>query len=80
MNEFWYDYLKPKYGDGVQLCYTDTDSLIIHIKFEDFFEDISNNVEKRFNTFNFDKNDKRPPPIRKRKKFLAFLKMNWEKK
>ena len=31
MYEFWYDYLKSKYGDRVKLCYTDTDSFIIHI-------------------------------------------------
>ena len=37
MYEFWYDYLKPKYGDKSKLCYTDTDSLIIHIITEDFF-------------------------------------------
>ena len=30
MYEFWYDYLKPKYGDKVKLCYTDTESFIIH--------------------------------------------------
>ena len=27
--EFLYDYLKPKYGDKVKLCYMDTDSFII---------------------------------------------------
>ena len=37
MYKFWYDYLKPKYGDRIKLCYTDTDSLIIYIKTEDFF-------------------------------------------
>ena len=36
MYEFWYDYLKPKYGDNPRLCYMDTDSFIIHIKTEDF--------------------------------------------
>ena len=56
--EFWYDYLKPKYGDRVKLCHTDTDSFIIYIKTEDIFEDISNDVEKWFDTSNFDKNDK----------------------
>ena len=45
MYEFWYDYFKPKYGDKAKLCYTDTDSFIIHIITEDFFEDISNDVE-----------------------------------
>ena len=46
MYEFWDDNLKPKYGDKVKLRYTDTDSFIIHITTEDFFEDISNDVEK----------------------------------
>ena len=32
MYEFWYDYMKPKYGDNVKLCYMDTDSFIMHIK------------------------------------------------
>ena len=31
MHEFWYDYLKPKYGDKAKLCYMDTDSFVIHI-------------------------------------------------
>ena len=46
MDEFWYDYINPKYGDKAKLCYTDTDSFIIHIITEDFFEDIFNDVEK----------------------------------
>ena len=36
MFEFWYDNLKPMYGDKNRLCYTDTDSFIIHIKTDDF--------------------------------------------
>ena len=39
MYEFWCDYISPKYGDKVKLCYTDTDSCIIFIKTKDFFED-----------------------------------------
>ena len=35
MYKFWYDYFKPKYGDRAKLCYTDTDSFIIHIITED---------------------------------------------
>ena len=44
--EIWYDYINPKYGDKAKLCYIDTDSFIICIKTEDFFEGISNDVEK----------------------------------
>ena len=80
MYKIWYDYNKPKYGDRAKLCYTDTDSFIIYIKNQDFFQDISNDVEKWFGTSNFDKNDKRPLPIGKIKKYLVFLKMNWEEK
>ena len=36
MFEFWYGYLKPMYGDKIRLCYTDTDSFIMHIKTDDF--------------------------------------------
>ena len=32
MYKFWYDYLKPKYGENVNLCYMDTDSFIFHVK------------------------------------------------
>ena len=68
MYEFWYNYIIPK------LCYTDTDSFIIYIKTEDFFEDISNDVEKWFDTSNYDKNDKRPLPIGKNKKVPGLFK------
>ena len=50
MYEFWYDYMIPKYGDNVKLCYMDTDSFIMHIKAEDFYKDIANDAVKRFYT------------------------------
>ena len=59
MFEFWYDYLKPKYGGKIRLCYTDTDSFIMHIKTDDFYKDISADVDKWFDTSNFNKNDNR---------------------
>ena len=46
MYEFWYDYIKPKYQHNAKLCYMDTDSFIIHIKTEDVYEDIVNDIEK----------------------------------
>ena len=75
MYEFWYDYIKPKYGDRAKLCYTDTDSFVIHIITEDFFEDIADDVEGWFDISNFDDNDKRPLKIGKNKKVLDFFKL-----
>ena len=74
MYEFWYDYFKPKYGDRAKLCYTDTDSFIIYIKTEDFFQDIYNDVEKWFDTSNYDENDKRPLPTGQNKKVPGLFK------
>ena len=76
MYEFWYGYIKPKYGDRAKLCYTDTDSFIINIIAEDFYKDIANNVEKWFDTSNYDKNDEIPLPIGKNKKVIGLLKMS----
>ena len=60
--------------ETVKLCYTETDSFIINIKTEDFFEDISNDVEKWFDGFNYNENDKRPLPIGKNKKVPGLFK------
>ena len=32
MYEFWYDYMKPKYGNDVKLCNMDTVNFIMNIK------------------------------------------------
>ena len=44
MYEFHYDYVKPKYGENLKLCYMDTDSLVYEIKTEDFYVDIVDDV------------------------------------
>ena len=72
MYEFWYDYIKPKYQEKAKLCYMDTDSVIIYIKIEDFYEDIANDVENQFDASNYDEDDKRPLPIGKNKKNWSF--------
>ena len=53
MYEFWHNYMKTKYGNDVKLCYMDTDSFILNIKTEDFYKDIANDVEKRFDPSNY---------------------------
>ena len=74
MYKFWYDYIKPKYEDRTKLCYTDTDSVIIHIIAETFFKDIADDVKKWFDTSNYDGNDKRPLPMGMNKKEYGFFK------
>ena len=72
--EFWYGYIKRKYGDKAQLCYMDTDSFVIYIKTEDFCKDIADDVEKLFNTSNYDENDKWSLPIGKNRKVPGLFK------
>ena len=50
----------------------DTDSFIMHIKTEDFYKDIANDVEKRFDTSNYEVN--RPLPTGKNKKVIGLMK------
>ena len=74
MYEFWYDYIKPKYGNKVRLCYTNTDSFVIYVKTDDFYKDISNEVDNWFDTSNYNKNDNKPLEIGKNKKVIGKFK------
>ena len=74
MYKFWYDHFQPKYGDRAKLYHTDTNSFIIYIITEDYFEDISNDVEIWYDTSNYDENDKRPLSIGKNKKVIGLFK------
>ena len=70
MYKFWYNYIKLNYEDTD----TDTDSLIIHIITEDFFQDIADDVSKWFDTSNYDEKDKRPLLMGMNKKVYGFFK------
>ena len=76
MYEFHYDYMLPKYGDRIKLCYMDTDSYVYNINTEDFYKDIAEDVEKRFDTSGYTKD--RPSlkmlPIGKNKKVIGLMK------
>ena len=54
MYEFWYDYVKLKYGEKVKLCYMDIDSFLAYIKIDDIYKDIAEYVETRFDTLNYE--------------------------
>ena len=64
--------MKLKYANNVKLCYMDTDSFITNIKTNDFYKDISNDVENRFDTSNYEVN--RPLPTGKNKKVIGLMK------
>jgi len=54
MYQFYYDYLKPKYGNKCTFLFTDTDSFCCHIETPDLYQDMSQNLDL-FDTSNFDK-------------------------
>ena len=72
MYEFWYDYVKIKYQDKARLCYMDTDSFVVNIKTKDFYKDISQDVNKRFDTSNY--TFERPLPTGVNKKVIGLMK------
>ena len=75
MYEFHYDYMVPKYGlEKLKLCYMDMDSLVYDIKPEDFYEDIANDAEARFDTSGYSKTDFRLLPIGLNKKVIGLMK------
>ena len=73
MYEFQYDYMKKKYDkESLKLCYMDTDSLVYRIRTEDFYKDIAEDVEARFDTSGYVPD--RPLPVGKNKKVIGLMK------
>ena len=50
----------------------DTDSFVMNIKTSDFYKDIANDIEKRYDTSNYEVN--RPLPTGKNKKVIGLMK------
>ena len=72
MYEFHYDYMKRKYSEeNLKLCYMDTNSLVYKIKTEDFYKDMAEDVEYRFDTSGYVPD--RPLPIGKNKKVIGLM-------
>ena len=72
MSEFHYDYMVPKYGKKLDLCYMDKDSLIYNIEMEDFYKDIAEDVPARFDTSGY--NPDRPLPVGLNKQVIGLMK------
>ena len=46
MYDFWYDYVKSKFGENTKLFYMDTDTFIVHVKTDHIYKDIAEDVEQ----------------------------------
>ena len=67
MYEFHYDYMRPKYGSKVNLCYMNNDSFVYEIETDDFYRGITKDVKKRFDTSGYLTDDNRPLTNHRRK-------------
>ena len=64
--------LKRKCGDKAKLCYTDTDSFIVHVKSEEICADLAGDVEERFDRSKYE--FERPLPMGKNTKVIGLAK------
>ena len=71
MYQLHYDYMKPKYGKNLRLCYMDTGSLVYDIETDGFYKDIACDVKARFDTSGYSQNH--PLPIRVNKKVIGLM-------
>ena len=74
MYDFYYNYIKQKYGDKAILLFSDTDSLMCEIETEDFYKDISGDVKDRFDTSDYPENHPSGIPTGINKKVLGMMK------
>ena len=74
MYDFYYNYIKQKYGDKAKLLFSDTDSLMSEIQTEDFYKDISGDVKDRFDTSDYPENHPSGIPTGINKKVLGMMK------
>ena len=70
---FHYDYIKKKYREKAKLLFTDTESLAYEIETEDFYKDISEDVEAKFDTSNFLKDHPSGIPVGVNKKVIGMF-------
>ena len=74
MFDFHYKYIKPKYGKKAELLFTDTDSLMYQIQTEDFYKDISADIETKFDTSDYSKDHPSGIPTGLNKKVIGMFK------
>ena len=72
--DFYYNYIKKKYDDKTDLLMTDTDSLLIEIETDDCYKDISPDVNKWFDTSEYNKDHPSGIPTGKNERVVRMMK------
>ena len=57
MYKFYYDVMKPKYGENIRMVYTDTDSFVFHTKTDDIYQDLQE-INDEMDFSGYEKNHK----------------------
>jgi len=73
MYDFFYNHMKVKYNENVRLNYMDTDSFILTIKTNDFYDDIKLDISKYYDTSDYSTNNIYGIPL-ENKKVLGMMK------
>ena len=53
MYDFYFNYIREKYGNKAELLFTDTDSLMYELETEDFYKDILKDIKRKFDTSDY---------------------------
>lgn len=57
MYDFYYNFMKPKYGENVEMLYTDTDSFMLNVKTDSFYTDMVADIDERYDTSDYPLNN-----------------------
>ena len=74
MFDFHYNFIQKKYKHKAELLFTDTDSLMYHIKTDNFYKDISYDILTKFDTSDYPPDHPSGIPTRVNKKVIGMLK------
>ena len=74
MFDFHYNFIQKKYKHKAELLFTDTDSLMYHIKTDNFYKDISYDILTKFDTSDYPPDHPSGIPTRVNKKVIGMFK------
>ena len=72
MFEILHDYVKQNHGENAIFCYMGKGSFIVHVKADDIYKDIAEDVDKTFYISNYEID--RPLPVGKNEQVIGLMK------